>query len=140
MGVATYDPFFISGVPKPKGSWVPIRNKKDPSLPIKFRHASNKTAKWCISAHEQVADIWKGPLLDGPVAVELLFLIPRPKTVVRQYPTGRYEGDLDKHARAILDAMTGIVYKDDSQVVDMPVKKRYTDGQPGVWATISTDL
>ena len=135
--VSSYAPFFVSGHPKPKGSWTPLRTRDGK---IKFRHASNKTARWCVDAKEQVAILWKGPILEGPIFVDLLFLLPRQKTVSRPYPTGRYCGDLDKLARGVLDAMTGVVYVDDSQVVDLPVKKRYTDGIPGVWVTISTDL
>jgi len=135
--VTTFDPFFVTGHPKPKGSWTPLRTRDGK---IKFRHASNKTAKWCVDAKEQVAILWRGPILEGPIFVDLLFLLPRPKTVSRPYPTGKYDGDGDKLTRAMLDAMTGIVYVDDSQVIDWPGKKRYTDGTPGVWVTISTDL
>ncbi len=35
--------------------------------------------------------------------------------------------DLDNVAKAILDALNGVLYKDDNQVVDMIVTKRYSD-------------
>ncbi|KKL13006.1 hypothetical protein LCGC14_2530040, partial [marine sediment metagenome] len=89
-----------------------------------------------------VAMQWNTPLIEeGAVSVELLFLLPRPKTVKRKYPTSRFSGDGDKLVRAIFDSMTGIVYKDDSQVVDHIAKKRYADDcEPGVWITVSMDL
>ena len=37
--------------------------------------------------------------------------------------------DLDKTLRAVLDALTGIVYLDDSQVVAMRAFKRFSDGR-----------
>lgn len=40
--------------------------------------------------------------------------------------TSRRYGDVDNHAKAILDAMNGIVYADDSQVVSCTIEK-YTD-------------
>ncbi len=132
-----YEPLFISGHPKPKGSWTPIRRKNGK---MGLRPASNKTAKWCADAKEQIAILWRGPMIEGPVAVELKFLIPRPKTVVRKYPTGRFDGDIDKLMRGILDAMTGVVYKDDSQVVRGNLEQDYTDGMAGVWITISDDV
>lgn len=135
--MTTYDPFFIVGHPRPKGSWTPVRTKAGP---IKFRHASNKTADWCKNAATQVGYLWKGPLLDGPIVANLEFFIPRLKTVVRRFPTGRREGDGDKLDRAIWDAMTGIVYVDDSQVVKWTGFKQYTDGEAGVWVQISTDI
>ena len=79
-------------------------------------------------------------MIEGPVRVDLKFLIPRPKTVVRKYPVGRYDGDIDKLMRGILDAMTGVVYKDDSQVIRSILEQDYTDGMPGVWITISDDV
>ena len=38
-------------------------------------------------------------------------------------PVGRNTGDTDNHAKAIMDACTGIVWKDDSQVVSLRVEK-----------------
>ena len=38
-------------------------------------------------------------------------------------PTARNFGDVDNHAKAILDALNGICYKDDSQVTSCTVTK-----------------
>ena len=38
-------------------------------------------------------------------------------------PIGRNTGDADNHAKAIMDALTGIVWRDDSQVVCLTVEK-----------------
>lgn len=35
--------------------------------------------------------------------------------------------DLDNVAKAILDALNGVVYKDDNQVVELHIKKLYSD-------------
>ena len=43
------------------------------------------------------------------------------------YPTGRQIGDLDKLSRAVLDSLTNVCYNDDSQVVDLIAKKRFSD-------------
>lgn len=64
-------------------------------------------------------------LLLGPVALEALVVVPRPKTVTRPYPTTRSASDWDHYARAVSDALTGLVYVDDTQVVDGHVSKRY---------------
>lgn len=40
-------------------------------------------------------------------------------------PTGK--PDLDNVAKGILDAMNGIVFKDDSQVVELILRKRYAE-------------
>lgn len=35
--------------------------------------------------------------------------------------------DLDNHAKSVLDSLNGIVYKDDSQIVDLTVSKYYSE-------------
>ena len=133
-----YEGMWVPGDPKTKGSWIPVPTKGGR---IKFRPAGKGTAKWCKNAETALAAQWSNPMIeDGPVSCRFLFLLPRPKTVVRKYPTSRRDGDVDKLVRALLDAMTGIVYKDDSQVCDSSEKKRYADGETGVWVYVSTDL
>lgn len=40
--------------------------------------------------------------------------------------------DCDNIAKSILDALNGIAYDDDSQIVELSVTKRYTDDEEGV--------
>jgi len=75
---------------------------------------------------------------NGAVEVLLNFRLPRPKS---HYRTGRFahvlrddapiwvttRPDVDKLARAILDALTGVGYCDDSQVASLAPTKRYVD-------------
>ena len=63
--------------------------------------------------------------LDGPMGIDVTFRVRRPKTVKRDYPS--VAPDLDKYIRACLDALTGICYIDDSQIVDISSKKVYSD-------------
>jgi crossover junction endodeoxyribonuclease RusA len=90
---------------------------------------------------------------DGPVEISMTFFLDRPKN---QYRTGKHAAelrpdaqmfpasmpDVDKLARLILDALTGIAWKDDGQVVILTAIKRYADTAPcgitgpGVWITI----
>ena len=61
--------------------------------------------------------------IGGAVQLELTFVLVKPKTVKRIYPFVR--PDLDKLCRAVLDALTGIAYKDDQQVVSLFATKSY---------------
>jgi Holliday junction resolvase RusA-like endonuclease len=78
----------------------------------------------------------------GPVQVRATFIFPRPQS---HYRTGKHAGevkpnapgwktsapDLDKLMRALFDGMSGIVYRDDAQVVSSAESKIW--GQtPGV--------
>lgn len=133
-----YEGMWVAGDPKTKGSWIPVKTK---SGKIKFRPAGKGTAKWCKDAERALGEQWEHGELEGPVKTRFLFLLPRKKTVKRKFPISKFDGDVDKLVRALLDAMTGIVYKDDSQVCDSSEQKRYADGRkPGVWVYISTDV
>lgn len=59
----------------------------------------------------------------GAVEIAAVFELPRPARCDRDYPTVR--PDLDKLARGILDALTGLVYVDDAQVIALTVRKLY---------------
>ena len=71
----------------------------------------------------------------GPVRLELLFFVARPKSHYNakgqllksapEYPTKK--PDLLKLARAVEDALTGIVYAGDEQIVTENLRKRYSD-------------
>lgn len=127
--------FRVPGVPVSQGRMVSFG--RGPLV-----HANEKQLKpWRNKVHTVAAAAMRGAEpLTGPVAVGVLFALPRPKTVRRALPTGRLDGDIDKLLRAILDALTarddkGLVtgvYVDDSQVVDLdpPPRKRYA-GSPG---------
>ncbi len=68
---------------------------------------------------------------EGPVGIDLHFGLPKPKSAPKKrrvWPDKR--PDLDKLTRAVLDALTYVVYADDSQVVEIRATKDY--GAPGV--------
>lgn len=60
---------------------------------------------------------------EGPVAVEATFVIQRPMRPSNPFPPE----DVDKYARALLDALSGTIYRDDKQVVTLRVTKEYGD-------------
>lgn len=49
------------------------------------------------------------------------------------FPTSK--PDLDNSIKSVFDAMSGVVYKDDAQVVTTVTKKRYREA-PGLWVTV----
>jgi crossover junction endodeoxyribonuclease RusA len=70
----------------------------------------------------------------GPFALDLTFYLPRPKSLPRHVTLPiKSRNDIDKLARAALDALSGVLYDDDGQVVDLTVRKRF--GQPGLAIT-----
>lgn len=122
--------FEVPGTPAPQGSKVRTRYGG-------MREANPQTMPWraAVSAEAALAMADRPPI-HGPVIVDLILYFPRPKA---HYRTGRHAGEIkpgaprwvqtkpdgDKCARAILDALTGIVYRDDSQAAHIHVAKLY---------------
>lgn len=74
---------------------------------------------------------------DAPVVVTLVCRFPRPKShygAKGVKPSAPFyhtqKPDAENLAKAVLDALTGICWKDDSQVVDLHVRKAWTDEAP----------
>lgn len=75
--------------------------------------------------------------MPGPMSLVVEFIAARPKThltskgelsaVGRRTPYPMGGGDVDKLCRAVCDALTGIVYHDDRQVVRIEATKTYGD-------------
>ena len=98
------------------------------------------------------AEAWKGCIalairdhmpaapMDGPVRVDLTFLLPRPKRLMRKRdPDGAMyctaKPDRDNLDKAVLDCLTEMgMWRDDAQVVDGRLRKMYApkDGRTGV--------
>lgn len=74
-----------------------------------------------------------------PVALSLLFVVPKPASKPQKAVFPLTRPDLDKLARAFSDALTRVVWADDSQLVGLrDVWKVYAiDRGPGVTARIS---
>lgn len=65
---------------------------------------------------------------DGPVRVDAFCVFLRPKSGPgRKRPHHTVKPDIDNIAKAILDCCTGLLWKDDVQVVALNVEKAYGD-------------
>jgi Holliday junction resolvase RusA-like endonuclease len=129
----------IAGVPAPKGSLVPIKLTKGARAgqTVLVEQNRQKLTPWLRevrNAGKRLRGDERLPF-DGPVAVMLVFRLPAPRSPRKRawqaWPITRSSGDIDKLVRGILDALTGSVLTDDSQVTDVLTTKRYHP-QPGV--------
>jgi crossover junction endodeoxyribonuclease RusA len=132
--------FFVSGVPKPAGSKTAFVNKHTGKAIV--TDACKTSKDWKSLVAYTAREYYKGELLTGPVIVTMTFYQTRPachygsgknaavlKPSAPTWPTGK--PDVLKLTRAVEDACTGILWKDDSQIVDERIIKRYGD-KPGV--------
>lgn len=119
--------FQVHGLPIPQGStraWV-VHGK-----PI-ITSSAKGLATWRRLVADVAQDYAPAEPWDGPVGIELHFGLPKPKSAPKRkrvWPDKR--PDLDKLTRAVLDALTYVVFADDSQVVEIRASKDY--GAPGV--------
>ena len=157
---------YVPGVPRPQGSKGAVVRPRKGRMPLVIRgqryyRLSDLTAYLKDSSRNLAA--WRNkirvvaqgekrargnPLLTGAAYIEMTFSLPRPKS---HCGTGRNAGvlkarapkhhvqkpDRDKLERAVCDALTGIVWVDDCQVVAGPTHKVWCDdGRPGVTISV----
>jgi len=137
--------FFVPGMPGTKGSTkafvIPGTNRAT------IVNDNRKTKPWAaeVSRLARLAMGSRAALL-GDVIVRVVFNMPRPKShympatkkrpapVLREdaprYVTTKPDGD--KMERATLDALTGIVFVDDAQIVECTWRKVYARGADGL--------
>jgi crossover junction endodeoxyribonuclease RusA len=134
--------FAVHGVPQPQGSAKAFM-PKGARFPIVTSDNPNlKDWRLLVAAAAQPAAQAHGIiLLATPVGITLRFVLPCPQSArKRQGKPHMTRPDLDKLARACLDALTGVLFQDDGQVVSLACEKRYTrEGEaPGVRVTVET--
>lgn len=90
----------------------------------KFGRGHAYTPKETREYEQYVKSLYHGPLFEGAVIVKILAGF-NPQKGKEVYPTKK--PDADNIAKTILDALNGVAYDDDKNVVDLVVSKRWTD-------------
>lgn len=129
--------FFVAGEPKTKGSTKAFVVKG--RAVVTNMCAKAKPWQSRINYHASKTYTNDEPLRAN-VSVLFEFAVARPKAhydsrgdLRRDAPSwcGK-RPDLDKYTRLVCDALTGVVWHDDSQVVELTARKKYADAGPGV--------
>jgi Holliday junction resolvase RusA-like endonuclease len=148
--------FFVPGTPEPAGSkksFVPLDKRlANDNWPrgMPYKDEFGRVIVNTVDANPR-AKVWKEAvawsakfafggraLLDGPIAVDLVFCVERPKS---HYGTGRNSlivknsaplypavaPDVLKLSRAVEDAMSKVIYTDDSRIVSERIAKIYRE-------------
>ncbi len=127
--------FFVPGKPVAKGR---------PKAAARGKFITLYTPQSTVSYESKVAlcaaqALDGQPLLAGAVEVVMRIMLPIPASWSAKKRLQAEQGsvlpkvkpDMDNVVKAIFDALNGIVWRDDTQVVDMIVRKRYA-ATPGV--------
>jgi crossover junction endodeoxyribonuclease RusA len=119
--------FEVRGLPVAQGSMR--------AFLVKGRPIITSTSKGLGAWRRLIADAAQASapaeLLEGPLAIDIRFLLPRPKSAPktrRTLPDKR--PDLDKLCRSVFDSITHVLIRDDAQIVLLVASKDY--GTPGV--------
>ena len=125
--------FVIEGVPTAKGRprFTSVGGFARTYTPAKTKNAEGMIEWIALNAMKQN----ENTLLTEPLVVFIEFRMPIPKSFSKAkvlscqcgetVPT--VKPDADNLAKTVLDAMNKTVYRDDSQIVDLIVRKRYAD-------------
>lgn len=142
--------FFCAGQPGTKGS---ARAFIAGGKAVITNDAGEKAKAWASIVGDAAEEAMAGRgVWHGSLALSITFYLARPRS---HYRAGRQahllrldapafaatKPDGDKLERCTWDALTGIVFRDDSQIVKWSGKKRYADdGKTGALIVISTEL
>ncbi len=139
--------FFVPGRPQQKGSTKSFRHAKTGKIVTMSANKNLKLWEATVRLAASEAEGWGG-ITEKAVAVHVAFLFLRPKC---DYGTGQNSRtlkgsaprehiktpDLDKLARGILDGLSGVLFRDDRQVVQLWAIKQYaTAGESGAMISV----
>lgn len=130
--------FTVMGRPQQKGSKQVVRNPGSRRGWVLLDMNPN-ARQWATQVSATARGAYQGPLIRDGVMVTAYFFFARPRS---HFGTGRNQHivkssspprmistpDLDKLCRATLDALTGVIFKDDAQIVRLATGKEY--GEP----------
>jgi crossover junction endodeoxyribonuclease RusA len=122
--------FAVLGRPAPQGSKRHVGNGRMVEM-------SKHVEPWRLAVRHEARKHFDEPIT-GPVSVLMSFYLQAPKRI----PTDRRGRpstvpDLDKLVRATFDALTGVAFGDDSQVVSLFTDKHYASEDHAAGVVIS---
>jgi Holliday junction resolvase RusA-like endonuclease len=130
--------FFVAGIPSPSGSKKAFMHPKTGKIVVMDTAKNKGTWQALVAMHAQKAMTDAGAeMITGPVKMLVEFSFTRPKS---HFGTGKKSSqvketapkahtkkpDLTKLIRCTEDALTGIVWQDDCQVIERESSKAYS--------------
>jgi len=113
--------FTVVGIAQPKGSTRAfVRGTR-----AIITSDNPKVKDWEHGIASTARLVARDGLFVGPVAVRVCFALLRPVSLPRRVVAHVRKPDLDKLVRSVGDALTGVLYRDDAQVVELHARKVY---------------
>lgn len=117
--------------PRPRAT---IRKFGDGKLSARvYNKETHPVAAFKATCRIAASSAYHGPPLQGPLVVRLLFVMPRPKSMLwkkKPMPVVEHtvKPDIDNLTKALFDALNGVAWVDDSQVWSKQVDKVIASG------------
>jgi len=137
MSTTTAVAFTVLGIAAPKGSakGFPIR-RKDGTVGVVVTSDNRNVKGWETMVRSAAQQQCGGVFFEGPVQIAIVFWLPRPASLPRRVTHHLKKPDLDKLGRAVKDALKGILWHDDSQVIGLVARKGYAVDQPRAYIVV----
>lgn len=117
--------FTVYGKPEPQGSFRAMNSRHTGKAIV--TQSNKKMLPYRQMVSQTAAIVFRGAMAakHDPVSLAIDFYVAKPESAPkkREYPS--VKPDIDKLQRCILDALTGIAYTDDGQVVSVYANKFY---------------
>lgn len=118
--------FRVYGTPAPQGSKTAfVRGGKAVVVDGSSSTGRQKLSSWRAEVAREAQNVASGELLEGPLRVEINFVMPKPKSAPKNKMFCDKKPDIDKLVRSTFDSMTNVLYRDDSQVASIKATKVY---------------
>ena len=117
----------------------PVIGKGGRPVILNYTAAKDPVTQWksdikqaALLAEGEVGNLW-----EGPVTLTVNFFLPRPAKYCRRKDSAESvpcltKPDLDNLIKAVKDALSGVIYRDDKQIWTETVRKKYHEigGRP----------
>lgn len=117
--------FTVLGKPQPQGSMKAFMVAGRPRLTsdnAKMKPWRQEVGQTALSERPS-ANVWAGK--HEPVSVRYSFYFAKPKSAKKDRTAPAVKPDIDKLIRSTTDALTGILYADDGQIIEVTAAKHY---------------
>lgn len=123
--------FFAPGKPQGKGR-------------PRFARNVVYTPKQTLEYERHIASCYDGDMHQGPLFVDITAFFSIPKSYSKALKKAIENGeikptkkpDADNIGKVVMDALNGVAYEDDKQVIDLRVTKKYSSEREGLEITI----
>lgn len=125
----------VFGLPQPQGSKTAfVRAGRAVLVEGRRTAARAQFAMWRQAVQTAASDWLRSQgapaPLDVPLRVSMVFHLPRPRSTPRRVVWPAKRPDLDKLTRAVFDALTGLLFTDDSRICAVEARKVFAADRP----------